>query len=218
MHKDSRLFSPRTGLFMLLMLVGLATSGCTFATIVSLDEAEAANAGFNAVDYVDGIWESEVKPAYETNAVDIITLLEAIRANEAAAIETYGRRSGTGGYSLMVRGTGQLLEIDTSSGAGLAHLDLVPYDGDTDVSMAIGPVVRGNALRDAVGFIDFNEFANQMDFAAVYREMNNRIKDEVLANFDFEAMEPGSIWTFVGAFTLEGDSIVVAPIQLEVQG
>lgn len=218
MRKDTRLFSLRTGLVMVLMLVALTASGCTFATIVSLDEAEAANAGFSAEDYVDGIWESTVKPAYDTEAVDIITLLEAIRTDEAGAIDEYGHRSGTGAYSFMVQGTAQLIEIDTSSGAGLAHLDLEPYDGETDISMAIGPVVRGNALRDAVGFIDFNEFENQMDFAAVYREMNNRIKAEVLANYDFEAMQPGSTWTFSGAFTLEGDSIVIVPIQLEVQG
>lgn len=202
---------------LLLCCLVMVVGGCTFATVVPLEEAAAVNAGFDATAYVDGIWESEVLPAYDEGAYDIVMLLDALATDEDAAIEQYGHRSGTGAYSFMVRGEAQLVEVDTSSRAGLARLDLPPYDGTPDVSLAIGPVVRGNAVRDAPGIIEYNAFENQMDFAAVYRSMNDIIKEDLLPQFDFEAMAAGQGLSFIGAFTLEGDEIVIMPVRLEAQ-
>jgi predicted lipoprotein len=207
----------RTRLILLVGCLVMLTGGCTFATIVPLEEAQEVNAGFDATAYVDGIWESELLPVYESDAPDVVTLLAQLAADEEAAIEEFGHRSGTGPYSFMARGEGQVVEIDTSSQAGLARLDLPPYDGEPDVALAIGPVIRGNAIRDAAGFIEYNEFENQMEFAAVYREMNNLVRDNLLSQFDFENMDAGYTLSFIGAFTLGGDEYVIVPVRLEGQ-
>jgi predicted lipoprotein len=201
-----------------LILVLMLSSACKLATIKSIEEAEAAQQGFDAVAYVDGIWGSQVLPTIESDATDLAELLAALDDNEDAAIAEYGHRSGTGPFSFMVRGSAQVISIDTSSRAGLMLLDLPPYDGKPDISMAIGPVIRGNAIRDAVGFIKYEDFTNQMEFASIYREINNRVKDEILGDLDFESF-PGKTINFRGAFTLEeGDgNLIVVPVWLEEQ-
>lgn len=202
-----------TLLFMLLL-----ASACTFATVRSLEEAEQAQQGFDVVGYVDSIWESEYLPTYENEAVDIVELLAALDDDEEEAIETYGHRSGTGAFSFMVRGEARILTFDDSSSARVLRLDLPPYDDDAEVSLAIGPVIRGNAVRDAVGFIQFNQFTNQMDFASVYRELNDRVKEEILSQYEFDESFEGRTFSFRGAFTYDDpDNIVIVPVFLEEQ-
>ena len=60
------------------------------------------------------------------------------------------RASGmTSSFPFMVRGEAIILEVDRSSRVGLAPMDLAPLDGEADIFLAIGPVLRGNALRDS---------------------------------------------------------------------
>ena len=52
----------------------------------------------------------------------------------------------------------------------------------------VGPVLRGTALRDALGFIRFTDFANQFDFAGVANALNDRVLATVLGPLDVEAL------------------------------
>ena len=47
-------------------------------------------------------------------------------------------------------------------------------------TVQIGPVIRGTALRDAVSFIRFNDFANQFEFAAVSNALHERVLRDVV--------------------------------------
>lgn len=203
----------RYGLFLLVALLPL--TGCTIATIRSLEEDAEAKEGFVAEDYVESIWESEFMPTMEADAVEITDLLNQIDADEEAAIEAHGNRTSTGPYSFMAQGEARILELDRESRAGLAHMDLAPYDGEADVFLAIGPVLRGNALRDAVGFIEFNAFTNQVEFGQVSRALKDRVAADVIEATDLEALV-GETIRFLGAFTLDDrDEIVVMPVRIE---
>jgi predicted lipoprotein len=194
----------------------LVTSGCTLATVRSLDEDAEAKEGFSAEDYIDGIWESEFIPTLNENAIETSELLQAIDQDEDEAIDEYGSRAGTGNYSFMVKGEARVLSVNRESRVGLAPMDLPPFDGEADVFLAIGPVLRGNALRDAVGFIEFNDFTNQVEFAQVSNALTDRVKDDVLASVDIDALV-GETIEYVGAFTLEErDEIVIMPVSIEV--
>ena len=54
----------------------------------------------------------------------------------------------------------------------------------TRVSIQIGPAVNGTALRDAVGFITFGQFLNQVQYADAGTALNNEVKQELLADLD----------------------------------
>lgn len=190
-------------------------SGCTLATIRSLEEDEIAKEGFSPEAYVDGIWEEQFLPTINEEAQEIGVLLAALESDEEGAIEQFGNRTSTGAYSFMAYGEAQVLELDRSSRVGLAPMDLAPYDGEADVFLAIGPVLRGNALRDAVGFIVFNDFTNQVEFAGVSTALKDRIAVDVLEATDLDSLV-GSTIRFVGAFTYDDpEEVVIMPVSIE---
>ena len=75
----------------------------------------------------------------------------------------------------------------------------------------------GTSLRDAAGFINFTDFANQLAFADVANELNRRVLETVVAPLDLDTL-PGSPVTFQGActFPLTGFPEVI-PIILEAE-
>ena len=162
---------------------------------------EESAADFNAGDYAQEIWASELIPVLSEQSNDIVTVLDALHENQAQASETYGRHEGRQPYSFMVHGTGVVTEVNLESRAGLAYVD-VTEDGTADFALAIGPVIRGTALRDAMPFIAFNQFTNQMDYAGVSNELHLLVNSEVLALLgDMTSLDAKSI-SFYGAFTL----------------
>lgn len=213
-----------------LVLVGAVLSGCTLATVRTLSEDQDAKVSFSGDQYVSEIWDSQVLPTYHDQAQDITTLLDLIAEDEQSAIEQFGRRSGTGQYSFMVRGQGQIVDFDTSSRTGLLTVDLTPPDGSADVSVVIGPLIKISqqaSVRDALGSIQYGNFVNQQEFADVAKGMGNRIiamiveqlgaaDVDAIRDIDPETLKGKSI-TFVGAFSL--DSLAapeIVPVALEV--
>ena len=45
---------------------------------------------------------------------------------------------------------------------------------DSGVTVLTGPVIRGTALRDALPFIQFSQFTNQLEYARVSNALNDR--------------------------------------------
>jgi predicted lipoprotein len=45
---------------------------------------------------------------------------------------------------------------------------------DSGVAVLTGPVIRGTALRDALPFIQFSQFTNQLEYARVANALNDR--------------------------------------------
>ena len=149
-------------------------------------------------------------PALQS-ATDINTVLTALKANPTSASEQYGRKVGQQPYSFLVSGSGTVTSVNTESRAGLALVD-TNGDGGFDISLAIGPVIRGTAMRDGMPFISFNQFTNQMQFASVSNEMNALISQQIITPLGDVTSLTGKQVTFAGAFTLDKlDDIVVVP-------
>src|SRR5258708_21482101 len=138
------------------------------------ETAGAQPAQSKAAIFVDGFW-AKLVPLFEDKAQDVAKVLPEIRANPDAAGENDGQREATNPYNYMVKGTGKVTEINTTSAAGTAIVEIPGLD--EKVALQIGPVVRGTALRDATGLVSFNQFSNQLDYADVSKEMNTRLED-----------------------------------------
>ncbi len=210
-----------TRLLMLGLLLLLAS--CKLATIRPLDPKTGKaiineeEQGFNATRYVEERWNDPLLTTVESSATDLKTLLTELAADKDKASTRYGKREGSSPYNFLVKGQAKLLAVDTSSRAGLAQLDLEPFDGTADVSLAIGPVIKGTGLRDALPFISFNDFVNQLEFADASKALHQRVMDEVIGKTDL-ANAVGKTINFSGAFTLSDlSNIVITPVRLEVQ-
>jgi predicted lipoprotein len=89
------------------------------------------------------------------------------------------------------------------------------------VGVQIGPVLRGTAVRDALSFVRFTDFANQTEFAAVSNALNDRVLRDVVGPLDLDALT-GRTVTVIGAasFAIAGSDrqVELVPVTLRVEG
>jgi predicted lipoprotein len=147
----------------------------------------------------------------EDSAVPLAELHAALREDPEAAGEQYGKRQGSSPYSYSTSGEG----IAGKAEGGLMPVRVKGVPKDTTVSIQVGPAINGTAIRDAVGFIEFGQFTNQVEYAAAATALNQQVKQQVLADIDPAALE-GKRVSFVGAFsTVTPDVVTITPVKLE---
>jgi predicted lipoprotein len=196
-----------------ILVLAAVSPSCVPWTVRPIDSAEGAAesaAAINPAAYVNSLWSSKLLPAIENSAVDARTFLEAFAKSPENAVTRWGRREANGPSYLSIKGEGRVLSIDTRSKVGLAFIDVAPFDGKADVTIQIGPVLRGTSLRDATGLIRFTDFVNQLQFADVANALNDRVLQAVLAPVSAAGLA-GKIVSFAG--TAGGDVNSSPPIR-----
>jgi predicted lipoprotein len=207
------------------LLVAVLVSACSRVPGIYVYESSksgAAGASAKAFDpktYVDGIWASKIIPTVRDKAVDVGTVAAAIAKDPDAAGKQYGHQAGTGSpYAFMVKGSGTVTKVDTTAPTGPVTVEVPAAAGGKPVELfiATGPVIAGTALRDAVGFISFGDFTNQIAYADVANQINNRVKTDVAGKLDRKTLT-GKKVTFAGAFSeLTPGQIFLVPTSVEV--
>jgi predicted lipoprotein len=206
------------------LLIGGSLAACSHVpgvyTYVPAGQEKATGAGgaaaFDPKTYVDGIWTSKVLPTVQKDSVPATELLPALDADQAAASKKYGNQTGTGSpYAFLVNGTGTVTALDEESPT---HPLTIKVDGlsgkSADVQVVTGPVIAGTALRDAVKFITFGDFTNQLDYADAATGLNSRVKSDVLAKVKAKDLI-GKKVAFAGAFSQVAPGVVlIVPTQL----
>lgn len=152
--------------------------------------------------YVNSIWTDRLLPEILNSAVDARVLLNALAASPQEALARYARSEANGPAYFIVKGEGVVVSLDTRSRMGLALVDVAPLDRRPDVSIQIGPVLRGTSLRDATGIVRFTDFVNQLQFADAGNELNDRVRTTVLAAVD-QATLKGRAVSFAGTLAAE---------------
>lgn len=196
----------RRACFAAILLLSLGLMSCVPWTVRPIGVEKEAPAGASAMAnpaaYVDSIWAAKLMPAILNSAVDAPVLLKALAASPEDARARYGRREANGPAYFIVKGEGVVIDVDTRSRNGLALVDIAPYDQRPDVSIQIGPVVRGTSLRDATGIVRFSDFVNQLQFADVGNELNDRVLKTVLVPVDKSKVK-GRVVSFAGTLAAE---------------
>jgi predicted lipoprotein len=170
--------------------------------------------------YVDAMWDSKLVPTILNSAVDARTLLDALKTSPADALSRYGHGAANGPAYFQVKGEGLVMSVDMHSRVGVALVDIPPLDHQPDVSIQIGPVLRGTALRDATGLVRFSDFVNQLQFADVANELNDRALKTVLSTVDPAGLK-GKTVSFAGAVAADPSAAPplreVTPVRLTVE-
>ncbi len=214
----------KQSLILFAVLLMSLLSGCT---IVSIEEAQkvAQSEAFDPVGVVDQIWESQVVPTISEKAAnaDLPTVLSAIEASLNDAGAKYATISQSGGLTFVVHGQGTVQSVNTESRNGTATLQIDGYSGKIVTVLQIGPLVRGDGVRDGVGFIKFGDFKDQTEFGQISRELNRRVSEQVLAKLDLANLV-GKKVSFDGVFTIRTTNqtnidlseVVITPVVLTV--
>jgi predicted lipoprotein len=174
---------------------------------------------FNAGDDVTKIWEPSAIPELTKKAVDLSTLLKEANGDFKSLAAKYGKYSmGTSGeLSFTVKGTATVKEVNTEKKAGYMELTLDGYSGPVVVRLQIGSVFKGSAVRDSLNIIKFEDYKNQVDYAAVSQSIHNIIMKTIIEKTDLTSINGKKI-EFTGCFTVDEENLIlITPVILTVK-
>lgn len=189
-------------------------------TVVPIEQVEAAklSEAFDAVSYVDGMWESQILPTIQEKAVDLAVILNAMQPNDQGVAskedmievaEEFGLITVGEAHVYMVKGEGQVVNVNTETSTGTIDLLLTGYNGPIKVKLYVGPRIPSDetAVRDAVGFITFGDFKEQTEYGKVSSEINKRVTQTVLSSLDKDTLQ-GKTLSFYGAINIRTFNLV----------
>ena len=168
-------------------------------------------------------WESKMLPAIRDRAIDLAVFMEGVRGDLAAVGAEYAERSNeTSPWSFCLKGRARVLGVEEPAKVTKTRLllDVAPYDGQADVKVQFSSVIKTNALRDAVGFLKLDDFANQVEFAELTKAFNARVQADLIAETDAESLVGKEIELdgCVSVTGAAGEEILIVPVRLSVVG
>lgn len=162
------------------------------------------------------IYDAQLVPYVTGKAIDLPTLTAALAGGLDVAGQAHGVRPQAEGspWNFLLKGEGTVVEANRESRAATMVLD-VTGDGAGDVTIQLGPVIKGTALRDASDFIVFTEYRDQIEFAKLARALNDKAHQAVTLP---EGDLTGKSVRFEGAATLRTatDPVLIVPTVLDV--
>ena len=148
-------------------LTGAAALLLTACTVVDLDEngkpimpadpnAKASFDNQTPQQIAQQTWQQRVMDAAEKQALDATALSTQLKSPSPTAT------------SVFIRLTSVVERVDTRNER--EHKLIITFNGQP-LEVQTGPLIRGNAIRDATGF-KFDDFTNQVQFAQLSRAYN----------------------------------------------
>jgi predicted lipoprotein len=199
------------------MLLGLG--GCKILpTPTEESKAAAAAEAFNPDRMVEDMWRPKVLPYLEGKAGRFQDVRTLAASDAAAAGTKYGntRKQANSPWTYVASVEGKIVASNTQSRAASIDVD-VDRDGKADLRAQIGPAMRGTALRDALDFVDFNSFTNQIDFAQFGKSFNTYVNTKVLAALPRDGLDGRQV-KLLGAYVPAsgGDLPLMTPAKAEI--
>ena len=119
-------------------------------------------------------------------------------------------------WTLMVRIEGTIVTANTELRAATIGVD-ASGQGKTDATVQIGPAMRGTLIRDALDFVSFGDFTNQIDFARFGKAFNIYVNRTTLEALPRDSLI-GRKATVLGAYQLgpAGETPLVTPVEIAI--
>lgn len=197
----------------MMVLIVAVFSGCGIVSVVRNEDGKILAGthkgdylidedNFDADKYAQGIWEKEAIGYLNENATEFVVIKDAIDTDFAKCGEQYGhaRAKSANTFNFIMKCDSTVLEVNTESRVGYMLMDAQPCDGTADFKLLIGPVYKGDSLRNSLPFIKFSMFTSQNDYAAVSKALHKIIDADVVPLLDAENAQGKSI-SLIGTFT-----------------
>jgi predicted lipoprotein len=206
-----------------LLLAAVALTSCRFIATADVpaltNKAEARGAApFDPDKSVASMWAVKVVPYFEKKAGPFVEVRGLAATSPDAAGAKFGYRAKYEGtpWTLMVRIDGVVVAENTESRAATIDVDVVGQ-GKPGAVVQIGPAIRGTAIRDALDFVSFNDFTNQIDFAQFGKAFNTYVYHEALEKLPRDSLVGRKV-SVLGAypFVSATDTPLVTPVEIKV--
>lgn len=175
------------------------------------------NEDFDAASFVKENWESRIVPEITEKAVPLDELIMSLQNDPQAAALQYGvRKEESSPFSYIVKGEYSVHELNRNSAAGLLYIEQKDLSDEAFCAIQVGPVFKLSAVRDALSFINFGDFANQIEFANISREINFYIRDNI-TSFLGDTVPENSKVSFYGVFIMDkSGKVIITPVMLKM--
>jgi len=203
--------------------LGILLAACRFIPTdqVSAIGAAGGTNGAAARDpdqMVASMWSTKVVPYFEKKAGPFLAVrdLAAKAPDEAGAKWGYRAKSEDTPWTLMVRIEGTIVAAETESRAGAIGVD-ASGQGKVDATVQIGPAMSGAAIRDALDFVSFGDFTNQIDFARFGKAFNTYVNRNTLEKLPRDDLVGRKV-ALIGAYALDssGEPPLVTPVEITI--
>jgi predicted lipoprotein len=187
-----------------IILVLFIASNSIYLKKLSDVKASAAKQ-FDAAKYARNYLTTQLIPAADKapQADDLLTLL---KSSPDTAFKMYSHGLDIGNIRFfMVRGQGTVTAVDEN--------DIYIVTKNKEALKIAIEYVFGNALRDAPGLININDFTNTMDLNNIAAEVDKIVRAEVLPPIKSK-IKTGDKLTFAGAFELNQEHINLNKIEI----
>ncbi|MGF7037847.1 DUF2291 domain-containing protein [Mucilaginibacter lappiensis] len=160
---------------------------------------------FNATSYARNYMDKQLLPA-AAKALEIDQLLAQLKNKPDSTFKSNSHALDIGNIRFfMTMGQGVVTSVDDND----VYL-LTPNKQTVKIATEY---IFGNALRDAPGIININDFTNTMDLNNVSAEVNKIVRNEIVPSFKSK-VKKGSTVTFAGAFELNQEHINLNKIEI----
>lgn len=193
-----------------LTLLAIAAVAYNSVYFKKLDEVKASRSSgrFDPAAYARTFWKDRLIPNLD-KAVEVNKLVALLQTDKEGAFKAYSHALGIGNIRyLLVKGMGEITAVSGNQVTVLATAGSArqPVQIETEY-------IFGNAVRDALGLIDINEFKNTMDFNNLSAEINKKIRTEVLPPFKATARKGASV-QFTGALELNKEHLNLQKLEV----
>lgn len=214
--------SYRRGLLRAVLVLTLAGPPLAACKVVSIEADQVArerlSASFEASRYVDGIWSSQAEPHWEASKTSLSELL-ALRARDRAGARRFAQTPSEGARPVyVIEAEGRVAALAEGRARKIDIAVDVLGGAPTILTVQVGPVVSGTALRDSLPFVTFNDFSNQVDFAEVGAALTGRALSATRGVT--QTLKVGDRVRLVAAMPADDDEValVATPIRIERLG
>ncbi len=197
-----------------LLVVIVALLGYNSVYIKKLSDVNASKgAQFNAAGFAAQLWNQKL-PAKSDSAVAISVLKGAIDDNAGAAFDKYTNALAIGNYRYaLVKGIA-VIDAITADDLKITIQSAAPFKATVAMEF-----IYGNALRDASGLVNLQEFPNTSDLNSISEELNKIVRQKIIPAAR-PMLKPGAKIEFTGAVELNKehihfDDVEIIPISIK---
>jgi predicted lipoprotein len=134
---------------------------------------------FDAATYSKRLWDEKL-PGKLGSAIQLMTLIDKIQTNPGEAFAEHTNAMSIGNYRYALVKVPVFIEQINNDDIAVHLLTTT----DTVVSMVLATeYIYGNAIRDASGLVNINDFTNTTDLNNISEELNKIVRVSVLPSF-----------------------------------
>ena len=206
-------------LLILVVVSSVTLGGCSLYTVVPMIAEEKQGIVANQIDssfdvnaFVDSKW-AEIEEYTNQNANQIEDVALYLTDKKACAEKYVSKQvDEANAATFIVSGQAVILDVSRESKAGVMSIDIAPFDGTADAYVQVGPVYKNNTVRDAMPFLSFKDFKNQLTYGELGKTINSFIDKNIVTAADVDN-HIGDQIDLVGIFQ-DGDKIVITPVSI----